>query len=74
MANEEIKKHLSEFHYHEVLDRLHVIACNCESHLMQHPVVKIESEVKQSVEKAIEYLWEAYQQVGNISDKRFKDE
>jgi hypothetical protein len=41
---------------------------------MQHPVVKIESEVKQSVEKAIEYLWEAYQQVGNISDKRFKDE
>ena len=41
---------------------------------MQHPAIKIEPEVKQNIDKAIQHLWEAYQQIGNISDKRFKDE
>lgn len=74
MANEEIKKHLDKFHYHEAIDRLNVIMSNCEGHLMQHPVIKIESEVKQNVEKAIEYLWKAYQLTGGIAEKRFNDE
>jgi len=74
MANEEIKKHLDKFHYHEAVDRLNVIMSNCEGHLMQHPVIKIELEVKQNVEKAIEYLWKAYQCTGNLSDKKFKDD
>lgn len=74
MANKEIKKLLDEFHYHEILDRLHVIACTCEDHLMQHPVTKLESDVKQNVEKAIEYLWKAYQCTGNLSNKKFKDD
>jgi len=74
MANEEIKKNLDQFHYHEALDRLHVIACNCEDHLMQHPAIKLEPEVKQNIDKAIQHLWEPYQQIGKISDKRFKDE
>jgi hypothetical protein len=74
MANEEIKELLDVFHYHEILDRLHVIACTCEDHLMQHPVTKLERDVKQNVEKALEHLWEAYQCAGSLSDKRFKDE
>jgi len=30
--------------------------------------------VKQNVEKAIEYLWKAYQLTGGIADKRFNNE
>jgi len=71
MANEEIKELLDEFHYHEALDRLHVITCNCEDHLMQHPAIKIEPEVRQNIDKAIQHLWEAYKQIGNISNTRF---
>lgn len=74
MANEEIKKNLDQFHYHEALDRLHVIMSTCDEHLMQHPAIKLEPEVKQNIDKAIQHLWEAYQQIGNISDKRFNDE
>lgn len=74
MANKKVKKHLDEFHYHEALDRIHIIMMMCDSHLMQHPVVKIESEIKQSVDAAIQNLWEAYQIVGQISSKRFKNE
>lgn len=74
MANEKVKKHLDQFHYHEAVDRIHVIMMMCDSHLMQHPAIKIESVVKQNVDKAIQHLWEAYQLIGQISDKRFKDE
>lgn len=70
----DVKETLDEFHYHEMLDRLHVIMSMVDDHLQQHPVAKLELEVKQNIEKAIEYLWEAYQQVGNLSDKRFNNE
>lgn len=70
----EIKEKLDQFHYHEALDRLNIIIDNCDGHLMQHPVIKIESDVKQNVEKAIEYLYKAYQQVGTISNNRFENE
>jgi hypothetical protein len=74
MANEHIKELLDEFHYHEILDRLHMILSISEDHLLQHPVCKVERNVKQNIEKALEHLAEAYQIAGNISHKRFKDE
>lgn len=74
MANEDITKNLDEFHYHEALDRLHVIISTCEDHLMQHPAIKLEPEVKQNIDKAIQHLCKAYQQIGNISDKIFNNE
>jgi len=74
MANEQIKELLDQFHYHEMMDRTSMLMQTCEHHLLQHPVAKIEREVKQNIETAIEYLWKAYQQVGEISEKRFNDE
>jgi len=74
MANEEIKDKLDQFHYHEALDRLHVVMSMCDEHLMQHPVIKIESSVKQNVNEAIKLLWHAYQEVGHMSDKKFNNE
>lgn len=74
MANEEIKQLLDQFHYHEMMDRTSMLMQTCEQHLLQHPVAKIERDVKQNIEIAIEYLWKAYQQVGEISEKRFNNE
>lgn len=74
MAHEEVKAKLDKYHYHEILDRLSIQMANCSEHLLNHPVGKVEREVKQNVDKAIEYLWIAYQAAGNIVDKRFKDE
>jgi hypothetical protein len=51
MANEHIKELLDEFHYHEILDRLHMILSISEDHLLQHPVCKVERDVKQNIEK-----------------------
>jgi hypothetical protein len=57
-------------YYHEALDRLHVICCMIDDHLLQHPVSKLDKEVSQPIEKALYLLHEAYQITGN---KLFKD-
>ena len=67
------KDKLDQFHYHEALDRLHVIMSTIDDHLIQHPVCKLEKEVGNKVEEAFTLLFQAYQEVGLISHKRFED-
>lgn len=59
---------LDEYHYHEIVDRLHVIMCMIDDHLQQHPVAKVENEASQLISNATDNLWQAYQLLGS---KRF---
>ena len=34
------KPTLDEYHYHEIVDRLHIVMCMIDDHLQQHPVTK----------------------------------
>ena len=61
---------LDDFHYHEALDRLHVIMDTIDNHLIQHSVLKLETEVKELVDEVQNKLWEAYQIIGNIKTHR----
>jgi hypothetical protein len=70
MARKKVNIDLDKFHYHEALDRLSVVMDNIDRSLLQHPVCKIETEVKEKVAKGLETLWEAYQLVSEI---RFKE-
>ena len=65
---------LDEFHYHELLDRLHVTLSNCESHVLEHPVTSYENEVEHHIEIALYHLMEAYQILGNKTHERFTDD
>jgi hypothetical protein len=56
---------LDKYHYHEMLDRLHVVMSMVDDHLQQHPVAKIELEIKDLISEAQDKLAEAYQLVGN---------
>ena len=51
--------------YHEVTDRLHVVMCTIDDHILQHPVAKLDKKVSNKVEKAIELLVEAYMEAGS---------
>ena len=55
------KPKLDKFHYHEMLDRLHVTMSMIDDHLQQHPVAKIETDIKDLIAKAQDKLWESYQ-------------
>jgi hypothetical protein len=62
---------LTKEHYHEMTDRLHIISCMVNDHLIQHQVSKLDKEVNEPIEKALELLAEAYQISGK---KLFKSE
>lgn len=58
------KPKLTEFHYHEALDRAYMIGDTIDRHLIQHPVCKLDKEVNALVEEAAMKIFEAYQLLG----------
>jgi hypothetical protein len=44
----------------------------CERHLYNSPVLEVETEIKTKIEKAIELLADAYQDIGHVSLIKFK--
>lgn len=66
------KPKLDRFHYHEMLDRLHIVMSMTDDHLQQHPVAKIESEIGKHIDDAVTSLFQAYQLAGQIEYEKFK--
>ena len=64
-----LKDKLNPGHYHEMMDRLHIIMENINGHLIQHPVAKVDKKVNSHLNKALEELWEAYQLTGNLDSE-----
>jgi hypothetical protein len=70
MSQKESKKkkigkiELDDYHYHELLDRLHVIMSTIDDHLIQHPVCKIETNIKDHITNAVDQLVMAYHLTG----------
>ena len=60
---------LDDYHYHEVMDRLSVIMDNIDRQLMQHPVIKVETEVKDLVDEGLTTLYKAYVKAAKINSK-----
>ena len=54
---------LDDFHYHEVVHTLDLVLGLIDETLIQHPVLKLEKEARQEVEKATDHLFAAYQKV-----------
>jgi len=65
---------INDGHYLELLDRLHVIMCNVEEHCIKHPISKKNKDIRFQLEYALGQLWDAYQEVGNQSLKKEKNE
>ena len=48
------KPELDEFHYHEMTDRLHVMMHSIDTHLQQHVVAEVETELSNHITKAVD--------------------
>lgn len=66
--NDQLLEMLDKFHWHEALDRTHVICENIDNNLLQHPVCKLDKEISKKVDEALTVLYEAYQLMGQKSD------
>tara|TARA_B100000963_G_scaffold361839_1_gene400174 strand:- start:2813 stop:3022 length:210 start_codon:yes stop_codon:yes gene_type:complete len=64
--SDKIGVELSDLHYHEVKDRLRCIMDNIDRQLIQHPVIKLETKVKDNLVEGLETLWRAYNQLNDI--------
>ena len=64
-----LKDKLNPGHYHEMMDRLHVIMSNIDDHLLQHPVTKADKNLKAHLTKAFMHLWSAYQIAGKLKNE-----
>jgi len=64
-----LKDKLNSGHYHEMMDRLHIIMENINDHLIQHPVAKVDKKVNEKLNTALETLWDAYQITGNLENE-----
>jgi hypothetical protein len=57
---------LDDFHYHEAIDRIMVTIKHIDQHLIQHPFLKLETEVKDLVVDGTDKLWLAYQKLAEL--------
>jgi len=51
---------VDKFHYHEMLDRLHIVNDMIGGHIQGHPVYEKHPELKEEVDKAFDILIRAY--------------
>jgi len=51
---------LDKLKYHQMLDRLNVIQSIIDDHLQQHPVAKIETDIKDLISEAQDKLSEVH--------------
>ena len=65
MSSKKQKKNIiNKGHYLELMDRIHVVMCNINDHILNHPLTENEIDITNKVETAFSNLWDAYQLVG----------
>jgi hypothetical protein len=52
-----------------MMDRLHVAMDTINTHIQQHPVSKMDTEIKDHICKAVDHLWLAYQLTGQKQEQ-----
>jgi len=69
MSSKKPKKNIiNKGHYLELMDRIHIVMCNLNDHILNHPLTENEPEITTKIEEAFSSLWDAYQLVGNKED------
>ena len=64
-----VKNPINPGHAHEAMDRCHVLLCTLNDHLLQHPYVESDADVRREVEAASAALSRAYQLIGGFPHK-----
>jgi hypothetical protein len=72
MSSKRPKKNLiNKGHYLELMDRIHIVCCTIDEHILNHPLSENEPDIQNKLDIALSLLLETYQLVGN---KEFENE
>lgn len=64
-SNKQKKNSINKGHYLELMDRIHVLCCTLDEHILNHPLSENEPDIQQILNEALMLLLDAYQIVGN---------
>jgi hypothetical protein len=62
---EENQIEINDGHYLELMDRLHIVNCTIDDHILNHPLAEVNKDVQEKIDEALGLLLEAYQMIGN---------
>jgi|Laugrefa1bdmlbdn_1035148.scaffolds.fasta_scaffold126645_2 hypothetical protein len=57
---------INDGHYLELMDRLHIVSCTIDEHILNHPLCESNKDIQNKIDEALGLLMEAYQMTGNI--------
>jgi hypothetical protein len=60
-----MENEINDGHYLELMDRLHVVSCTIDEHILTHPLTEVNKDIQIKIDEALSLLMEAYQMVGN---------
>ena len=56
---------INDGHYLELMDRLHIVSCTIDDHILNHPLAEVNTDVQTKIDDALGLLMDAYQMIGN---------
>ena len=62
-SNKELE--INDGHYLELMDRIHIVSCTIDDHILNHPLTEVHKDVQNKIDEALSLLMDAYQMVGN---------
>jgi hypothetical protein len=65
----ESNQEINDGHYLELMDRIHVLSCTLDDHILNHPISLQNSDVKYHLSIALDNLLIAYSNIGYIEDE-----
>lgn len=66
MSSKKPKKNsINPGHHLELMDRIHVLCCTLDEHILNHPLSENEPDIQHKLDMALFLLMEAYQLVGS---------
>ena len=66
MGKKKDKIEINDGHYLELLDRTHVVLCNVQDHLVDHPLAQKKKKIRKKLENAGMILADVYQDIGHL--------
>ena len=70
-STKEKKNPINKGHYLELMDRIHIVSCTIDEHILNHPLSENEPDIQRELDEALSLLLDAYQLVGS---KEYEDE
>lgn len=52
-------------HYLELMDRVHIVCCTIDDHILNHPLSENEPDIQNKIDEALSLLMDVYQLIGN---------